>query len=81
MKRKPSGWHKQNLGTWNQLPTSNWTAWDDMLRELGLTEKEAIRMAKGKTTEAQRIMTWVRKNAGHKFVPQEFLFKIGADYD
>jgi hypothetical protein len=75
---KQSGWHAMNslqkMGQFSE-PASP-TLWENLLRQMNMTEQQALWEIRLFTQEGDKIRTWIRKHHTSKYVPEEALLEL-----
>ncbi len=76
--RKKSGWHAmhslQKMGQFVEAASP--TLWENLLRQMGMTEQQALWELRLLTHEGDRLRDWIRKHHNSKYVPEEALLEL-----
>jgi hypothetical protein len=84
MRKLPGGWRGIHRRNWSAGPQATHdpdivpSAWDKLLREMQLSEAQALELlAKRKDKAARRITAFVMQNKDKKFIPELALITLG----
>lgn len=80
---KKSGWHVQNGYRLAGKMHEDWTpsAWEKLLRELGISEAMAINVALESSERGMMLRSFAKRECGRKYVPEDVLDVLGIRSD